>query len=377
LRIKVVFLPVLAVILFVLTSCWNYREVNEMAIIIGAAVDKGVENQYMLTVELLDVSGGAQTELSTRILSVEGETVFDAARKLISVEGKRGYWGHTRVLIVSEEIAREDITEAVSFFHQDAEARGDLYVIVSRGYSAREIMNSGIPYGEVLSESLAQGLENSKFVSEIPETRLYTLSQDLKSSKVSPVLPAVTLLSIDDKKVPVLRGAAVFQKSRMVGFLDEEETKAMLFLKNEIEGGVLVTKAGKTRVSLEIKDNNTKIKVKTEGDRLIIDITVQTKAIIDEVIGNLEFSDIEMLDEIKRLSEEQLKSKLEKIIDKARYYRTDIFGFGQKIYEDNPGKWNEISDDYETEFAKIDVNLTVKVEIPNTSIIFKHLDEGE
>ena len=376
-RIKVVFLPVLAVILFVLTSCWNYREVNEMAIIIGAAVDKGVENQYMLTVELLDVSGGAQTELSTRILSVEGETVFDAARKLISVEGKRGYWGHTRVLIVSEEIAREDITEAVSFFHQDAEARGDLYVIVSRGYSAREIMNSGIPYGEVLSESLAQGLENSKFVSEIPETRLYTLSQDLKSSKVSPVLPAVTLLSIDDKKVPVLRGAAVFQKSRMVGFLDEEETKAMLFLKNEIEGGVLVTKAGKTRVSLEIKDNNTKIKVKTEGDRLIIDITVQTKAIIDEVIGNLEFSDIEMLDEIKRLSEEQLKSKLEKIIDKARYYRTDIFGFGQKIYEDNPGKWNEISDDYETEFAKIDVNLTVKVEIPNTSIIFKHLDEGE
>lgn len=376
-RIKVVFLPVLAVILFVLTSCWNYREVNEMAIIIGAAVDKGVENQYMLTVELLDVSGGAQTELSTRILSVEGETVFDAARKLISVEGKRGYWGHTRVLIVNEEIAREDITEAVSFFRQDAEARGDLYVIVSRGYSAREIMNSGIPYGDVLSESLAQGLENSKFVSEIPETRLYTLSQDLKSSKVSPVLPAVTLLSIDDKKVPVLRGAAVFQKSRMVGFLDEEETKAMLFLKNEIEGGVLVTKAGKTRVSLEIKDNNTKIKVKTEGDRLIIDITVQTKAIIDEVIGNLEFSDIEMLDEIKRLSEEQLKSKLEKIIDKARYYRTDIFGFGQKIYEDNPGKWNEISDDYETEFAKIDVNLTVKVEIPNTSIIFKHLDEGE
>jgi len=377
LRIKVVFLPVLAVILFVLTSCWNYREVNEMAIIIGAAVDKGVENQYMLTVELLDVSGGAQTELSTRILSVEGETVFDAARKLISVEGKRGYWGHTRVLIVNEEIAREDITEAVSFFRQDAEARGDLYVIVSRGYSAREIMNSGIPYGDVLSESLAQGLENSKFVSEIPETRLYTLSQDLKSSKVSPVLPAVTLLSIDDKKVPVLRGAAVFQKSRMVGFLDEEETKAMLFLKNEIEGGVLVTKAGKTRVSLEIKDNNTKIKVKTEGDRLILDITVQTKAIIDEVIGNLEFSDIEMLDEIKRLSEEQLKSKLEKIIDKARYYRTDIFGFGQKIYEDNPGKWNEISDDYETEFAKIDVNLTVKVEIPNTSIIFKHLDEGE
>lgn len=376
-RKKIVFIPLPAVMLFMLAACWNYREVNEMAVVVGAAVDKGVENQYILTVELLDVSGGAQTQVSTKVLSVEGETVFDAVRKLISVEGKRGYWGHTRILIVSEEVAREDIIEAISFFRQDAEARGDLYVMVSKEYDAREILNSDIPLGDVLSESLAKSLENSKFLSETPETRLYTLNQALRSGKISPALPVVTLLSMDDKTVPVLSGAAIFQKSRMIGYLDEEETKAMLFLKNEIEGGVLVTKIGTGRISLEIKGNNTKTRIKTEDDQLMLDITVQTKAVINEVTGNPEFSYMEMLDGIKRLSEEQLKSKLEKIIDKARYYRADIFGFGQKIYEDNPAKWYEISDNYEAEFANIAVNLTVTVEIPNTSIIFKHLELGE
>ena len=55
-RRKLILFPALVFILFTLTSCWNYREVNEMAIVIGAALDKGLTNNYMLTVELLDVS---------------------------------------------------------------------------------------------------------------------------------------------------------------------------------------------------------------------------------------------------------------------------------------------------------------------------------
>ena len=146
---KLIILPCLLLILLMLTSCWNYREVNEMAIVIGAAIDKGKTEKYMLTVELLDVSGGQETKLSTRILSVEGETVFDAVRRFILLEGKRGYWGHIRILIISEEIARDDITGVLNFFRQDAETRGDLYVIVSKGYSAREIFNAGILLGDV------------------------------------------------------------------------------------------------------------------------------------------------------------------------------------------------------------------------------------
>lgn len=374
---KLIILPCLLLILLMLTSCWNYREVNEMAIVIGAAIDKGKTEKYMLTVELLDVSGGQETKLSTRILSVEGETVFDAVRRFILLEGKRGYWGHIRILIISEEIARDDITGVLNFFRQDAETRGDLYVIVSKGYSAREIFNAGILLGDVLSESLAKSLENSNFLAEIPETRLYTISQDLKANKTAPVLPAITLETIDDKTVPVFCGSAVFRKNRMKDYLDKEETKAMLFLKNEVKEGVLDVKTDTARISLEIKGNNTKIKVKPAGNQIIFDITVETRTVVDEVIGSAEFSELAVLNEIKRISEVQLKEKLWNIIEKARQMRADIFRFGQKLYENDPRKWNEIANDYDTVFANIQVNLNVKIDILNTSVIYKHLNEGE
>lgn len=374
---KLVFFPVVAFILLILTSCWNYREVNEMAIVIGAALDKGVTRKYLLTVEILDVGGGQETQISNRVLSIEGETLLDAARRLISLEGKRGYWGHIQVLIVSEEIARDGISEVIKFFRQDAETRGDLYVVVSKGCSAREIFNADVALGKVMSETLAQGLESSKFLSEIPETRLYTLSQDLKSGKISPALPVVTLFTIDNKTMPVFSGAAVFRQGRMAGYLDGEETKAMLFVKDEIRGGVIVVKTGKASVSLEIIGSNTKIRTHAEGDRITFDINVETKVVIDEVIGNIEFSSLAVLDDFRKLSEGQLKNKIEDVIDRARVLQADIFGFGQKLYEDNPRIWNEISGDYETQLANIDVNLSVKIEIANTAIIFKQMSEGE
>jgi len=373
LRRKLILFPALVFILFTLTSCWNYREVNEMAIVIGAALDKGLTNNYMLTVELLDVSDGKETQVSTKVLSIEGETVFDAVRKLISIGGKRGYWGHIRVLVISEEIAGENITQVIRFFRQDAEARSDLYIIIAKGCSAKEILHANKTIGRDISTSLAQSLENSQFLSESPPTTLYILSQELKS-EISPTLPVVTLLTSEDKTIPIISGAAVFQKTKLAGYLNGDETKAMLFIKNEIKGGVMVTKKDPALISLEILRNNTKIKTQTDGDRITVDITVETKAAIDEVTCNVEFSNLVIFDDIQSLSEAQLKDKLENVIDKARNLRADIFGFGQKIYENDPKKWDEIKDNYEEEFTNIKVNIAVKVEIVNTSFIYKQFE---
>ncbi|ANX00598.1 spore gernimation protein GerC [Thermoclostridium stercorarium subsp. leptospartum DSM 9219] len=376
-RTKAVLLSGLIFTLLVLTSCWNYREVNEIAIVIGAAVDKGKTSKYMLTVEILDVSRGLQTQVSSKILSVEGETIFDAVRRLISVEGKRGYWGHARVVLIGEELARENISEVINFFRHDAETRGDLYVIISKGCRAGEILNAGIPLGQVLSETLARSLENSKFLSEVPETRLYTLTQDIKSDKIALTLPTVTLETVEDKIIPVFCGAAVFQRSKMIDHLEKEEVKAMLFLKNEINSGVIVTEMGTERISLEIFGNNTKMKIRENEDQVIFDVTVETSVVIEELTDSIDYSDLAVLNEIKEMSEAQLKGKLQSILDKARQLRADIFGFEQKLYEDNPGKWVEMSENYDTVFSGIQVDLSVNINILNTSILYNQLNEGK
>ena len=69
-------------------------------------LDKGLTNNYMLTVELLDVSDGKETQVSTKVLSIEGETVFDAVRSLFRDRGREacrdisGFWLSVRKLPV-------------------------------------------------------------------------------------------------------------------------------------------------------------------------------------------------------------------------------------------------------------------------------------
>ena len=110
-------------------------------------------------------------------------------------------------------------------------------------------------------------------------------------------------MNTDDKNMPVFCGTAVFKKSRLIDYLDVEETKAMLFLKNEIEGGILVTRTDSARISHEILGNNTKTGIKSGKERILFDISVKTRTAIDEVTGSVEFSNPDVLDEIKKLSE--------------------------------------------------------------------------
>ena len=105
------------------TGCWNYREVDEFSIVTGVAVDKGIENQFQMTVEIVQISSGKDTKMTSKTITVEGKTMFDAARNLISSSGKRLYWSHAKVLILSKEIASEGVTKIIEWYTRDAETR--------------------------------------------------------------------------------------------------------------------------------------------------------------------------------------------------------------------------------------------------------------
>jgi len=72
-----------------LSGCWNYREIDEMAIVVGVAVDKGINKNYLVTMEIVELRGGTETQLLTKIISLEGNSMFEAIRSIISYIGKK------------------------------------------------------------------------------------------------------------------------------------------------------------------------------------------------------------------------------------------------------------------------------------------------
>jgi len=108
---KLYFLLIAFFSLFLMTGCWDYVEINKIDIVVGVAIDKDLEtNLYHLTAELVDIGGsGKESKLMPKRVEGTGRTMFEAIRNMIKVSGKRLYWSHAKVVVISQDVAKDGI----------------------------------------------------------------------------------------------------------------------------------------------------------------------------------------------------------------------------------------------------------------------------
>lgn len=380
-RITLLVLLIFTNAIFV-TSCWNYREVDKLAIVAGVAVDKGTNGQYEVTTEIIQISGGKDTKTTSNTITMEGRTMFDAVRNGISLSGKRLYWSHTKVIILSKEIASEGVTKVIDWFSRDSETRPDIHVLISEGDSAKEIFSGQGTTEEIKSFVLDEILKNQVSLSKAPIIDILRFDNDLEAKGLCAIAPAVNLKQIDGKMLPYIMGTAIFKVGKLVSFLNGEETKDLIFIRNEVKGGVLIegTQGNDVTipVSLEIFKSETQVTPVVDGKDIKINLNIVTTVAIDEIEGTENFIDDEGRMKLEQNAEKTLKERIDSLIEKMQSeYAVDIFGFGAKLREDKTEVWNRVSSNWEEIFKNLKVNVKTKVHIRNSAMLSKPLEEGE
>lgn len=363
-------------------GCWNYREVDKLATVAGVAIDRGANGQYQVTAEILTISGGKDPKTTSKTVTMEGRTLFDAVRNEISLSGKRLYWSHAKVIILSKEIASEGVTKVIDWYNRDSETRADIHILISEGDSAKEIFSGQGTTEEIKSFVLDDMLKNQASLSKAPATDILRFDNDLKAKGISAIAPTVNLRQVDGKMLPHIIGTAIFKGDRLAGFLNGEETKDLIFIRNEIKGGVLVeemqTNEGPVFITLEILKNKTKVIPVVDGQNVEIDLNIDTTVAIDEIEGTENFIDEEGRMEVEKSAENALKGRIESLIMKIQSeYGEDIFGFGAKLREDKVQVWNGIGDNWEEVFKDLQMNVNTMVSIKNSAILSKTLEVGD
>lgn len=365
---------------FLSGGCWNYREIDDMAIIAGVAVDKGEEHRYLVTMEVVELTGGTEAELLARVISVEGDSMFDAVRNVISYIGKKAYWSHAKIVIVSQAIARDGLVKVIDWFSRDTETRENIYLLVSKEDTAKEIFDGKPVTSEVLSFQLDRMLENQKNLGKAPSSDLREFNNIISAEGASPVAPAISLRNIDGKKRAEIMGAAIFKSDRLIGFLDAKDTQTMLLIQNKIKGGVIFSgeKVENTFVTLEIFKSKSKIKPIVDGDNISMEININLELAIDELDNIGDVITQEGRKKLDQQIENLINNRVTKLIkDVQAKYNSDIFGFGTKLYRDKPRVWKKISASWEEELEDIKVNVNTKVKIINSAQLAKPLELGE
>lgn len=383
-QVKRLFLILIALVsLVAISGCWNYVEVDDLSIVAGVAIDKNpADGKLLITTELIDTKGGTkQTQAGYKTISLSGDTMFEVVRNMISMTGKKLFWSHAKVIIISEEVARSDgVIRFIDWYTRDTETRADVFIFVSKEKTAREILDLQSTMESITSFELAQMMRDEKYVSSAPTVEIWDFIDKLESRGKCAIAPLVYIHHNDKESGERVNGTAVFSKDRMVGTLSEEESKYMLFAKNDIKGGVLPVndETGIPTFSLEIISNETKIKPLLTNEGIQIQINTVTHTGLDEVMSSNGLSDFQSQKAIEQRAEEELEKNILKVIYKVQQeYRSDIFGFGEIIHEQLPKTWKEMDDTWENEFSKLKFTVQSKVMIDNSARTSRSIRIGD
>jgi spore germination protein KC len=363
-----------------LTGCWDRREVNDIAIISGMAVDK-IDGVYRVAVQFPLAGqlggpggggGGTGGAKSWYVDSGSGSTLKEADFKLQRSLSRQLYYSHRRVVVIGEEAARDGISSQLDITVRTSQNRLSALVVFAKG-EAIDVLNSDAILeqqpAEMLREITINSMKNPPNIKNLINT-LVTTGIDVAAPYYVTGKTVVGEKGETKTRVTV-EGLAIFKEDRLVGFLKGETAKGVLWVMNQARHPIMTVKSpsGKGNFSLQFFENDVKLEPVIRGDEVSMKVKIRAIATVYENQSNYKASD----DNLQKLTEvvtAQLKKDVEKSIQVIQGYKSDVCGFGDTVFRKKPKVWKRIKNNWYDIYAsmKVDVQVDLQLEHAGTAI---------
>jgi spore germination protein KC len=369
--------------LIILTGCWNRVEINDIAIVTAIGLDLVEGDKLRLTLQVAVPSklgskgggDGGSSEKSTFIISETGTTVSEAYRNVQGKLPRRIFFSQSRVLLIGEDLAKKGVLHIIDFHTRYAEPRINSFIMFTKGKASKTI--NGMPKFESISAEEMKELSKMNVGLKIYVRDFLNM---LLTDGQEPFAPQFTLKSLEvdtnnKLKTQAVNGIALFKKDKLIGWMDDAETRGLLWLRNEIETGVITIKIpeenGGGNISMEINRADTNIIPILKHGKIKLTVNVKSEMSVIENDSKLKLYETKVIDDIQKNIENEIKDRIQMVVDKAQKgYQSDIFGFGHSVYKKYPKEWNtHYKKNWEQEFPQLEVTINSKAFVRRIGLI--------
>lgn len=375
-----IFIKVLLIscLLFCLTGCWSSRELTDFGFLMGVSIDQEDDQielnaQVYSPAETIGGAGAGGDKPPYINIKTVNDSVFDAARDLILSLGRKAQWSHMRVILIGEQFAKEhDIGEVLDFFYRDHETRLSTLVIITKGKAADYFEHK--PFIErTMSQQLRTIIETGLISSgKSNSSQLLDIAMQLNSKVKITMIPYVE--TNDKQKTPYSSGVALINKGKMVDHLSSNDIKKINILTNKFKQGIIEFpcidgESGKNALMETLEVLSIKTKSTPEFHKNPPTIHMLTK--VEAVIGELKCTSIPTDKELKKIEshiENKIKEELQVTIERFQEKKVDVFGIGNKLYQQDPALWKKWEKDWDDIFANTKFVIEVKANVTGTGL---------
>ena len=131
---------------------------------------------------------------------------------------------------------------------------------------------------------------------------------------------------------------------------------------------------GKT--AIEVRGIKTNIKIKRKDNIPIASIKITGTAGVQESTCILDLEKEQTIKDLEEKANEEVKRIIEKGIEVAKKFETDVFGFGNLLYKYYPHYFNSVEDTWnEIGFKNLKVNTEVSLKLESKGSIESRIKE--
>ena len=362
-------------LLFLLTGCYDQKELNTIAIMTATEINK-TDNEYIVNSQVINPQSSDKTvnvQAPFIIYEGKGKTIHEAYRQIKRQSSRYLYPNHMEILIINENLAKEDISQIIDFFLRIPDVRTEFYVLIGKNDN---ILNITTPIDDVSATSIVDTMEtNNKYLGVTNFITFNEFANMELNNNLEIILPSIEAIDYTKesetkententkiKSLYKLDNLAIFKNNKLKGYLTEDESITYNVIKNKAKS-ILITYECEKEKYMTIEATDIKSDISTKNKE--INIKIKMTGNINETRCNIKLNNEKNIKKIEKELKKYLENKIKENINNIRTtYNSDVFGFLDIIYKKDYKTYQKIKDNwYKDEFKNIKINIDTTVDI--------------
>ncbi|WP_339288220.1 Ger(x)C family spore germination protein [Paenibacillus sp. FSL E2-0201] len=354
-------------LLLFLTGCWDQRELKNIRMVHTAGIDMLDEGKIRLTVSIPTIKSPIEPQgnVITPKISGEGHSVQEASSELQRIVSQHMDLRETRVLLINEKFAKNNLYEALDFFFREADFPINVLLAITES-PAQEVVQLNVEDRSLLSEYLHDLLGASEQQGNIPKDSPFLVPSIMLTPGVDNALPLVIIS--EEKNRAKISGLALLHGKQMTGRLNESQAKVYVMMKDKKSHGTITERIGfrNSYVTFSFERTKQRVRLTTAENEISADIHITLKcALLDNPTGEPLSKD--MIQKMAHNLEDLLTIRAKETIKLLQEANCDGIGIGLEVRAHLNDRWKSV--DWNQEYPKITINPHFKVKIYNHGLL--------
>ncbi|MDM5314189.1 Ger(x)C family spore germination protein [Peribacillus frigoritolerans] len=382
----------IAAFCLLISGCSNYRELNELGVIIAMGVDQNDDPKqpYRVTYQVINPSGLSQTNttggqgLAVINYTITGKTLLEALGKSASVIPRENNTTHLSLIIIGEKLARNDLDLIFDGLDRGKYSRVSIPIFIARGKTAKDVLGVIEPLEVTPGKNIISTTQNNqKLYGSSSEVLAYEIIASLLSEGKDVSVPGISISNASQKGKQTgnlettnpttikVKGLAIFRKGKLMRWLDGETARAAQFVTSKVKNTPVVLPCEKGNVTINTIGVKSKMLTEIHHEKPVIHTDINVMGELLETSCVLNLSDPRVLKKFEKKMENELKKQIKRTVSITQKEKSDIFGFGDALSRTNPVFWRQNKKKWNNLYSDAQISLKIHVEIINSGLLME------